>query len=225
MGAEDAEVVDAEVATEGEVEEADSVFDGQKRSQWRTKAFGQWYNVYRKEEGDFRWTITEKRGGPVVAEGAWVKEFSMPRHIFEKEMPRIRQQAWKKVRKLRKLWAKKGKPLYYPNGVAKYVKKALGSPFISRSKEFKLEEKPEWWRHPNEVESKARHLRAKELKRRMAIEVELKRLERLRELGVWTGNEEFRRRWRPPKDGRFYGQQYQPGSAYAKNSAGAQFTR
>mmetsp|Transcript_22087 Transcript_22087/g.56346 ORF Transcript_22087/g.56346 Transcript_22087/m.56346 type:complete len:266 (-) Transcript_22087:230-1027(-) len=179
----DAEVVDVEEAGE----EVTSVFDGQKKAFFRAKFNGEVYRVYR---GNWIWE-QRKEDGTIVS-GKWARGFNMPEEEFEKRRPQLLQKYRAKKRKLR---IKHGKGQKYPNGQYIFLTKLSGSPFTRELYGEKYAGRKEWLLHPNEVPSRERHMRALELKRKMMQEAEEKRLDRLKDLGVWPGEEAWRKPW------------------------------
>lgn len=184
-----AEVVDAEMAGEAEPK---SVFDGQQKKWFRAKFDDKVYRVYRDT-----WTYEEKQPDGSFKTGKWARGFNMPEAEFEKRRPKLMQKYRAKKRKLR---IKHGMGQKYPNGQYIFLTKLSGSPFTRELYGEKYAGRKEWLLHPNEVPAREQHMRAMELKRKMMQEGEEKRLNRLKDLGVWPGEQAWRKPWEPKPD-------------------------
>lgn len=205
-----AEVVDVEVAdrddaddesdeAEATEEPVDSVFDGpQKRDMYKIRFRGKLYTIFktRGRLGNFDTFIRrDKYKGEVVERGLWNQHWSQPMKDFNENKKEYWRRYWKWGRKLKRIHGGGEK---WPNGRPIYIDKMRRHQFTKIA--FPQFAKPcEWKFSPKEVERRAQRRRALELQRRLAQEAELRRLARLRELGVWPGEEQWRRPWRPDR--------------------------
>ncbi|CAE8701900.1 unnamed protein product [Polarella glacialis] len=180
----DVDATDIEPATGSGLKDngVESVFDSQKRAWFKQKFDGMYHKVFRAN-----WTYIITDTGET---GEWNRAWTMPQKTFEKR----RKTLLKRFRKIkRKLRIKHGMGQRYPNGKYIFLTKLQGSPFTRELYGEKYIGKAEWTYHPNEVKAKEKVQRARELKRTMAIETEERRIEHLRQLGVWPGESH----WRP----------------------------
>jgi len=189
MYAEDDDVVDAEMVEEEEEEpKAFSVFDSPaEEMRFNSKYQGKWYTVYKSN-----WTYT--RYGKT---GAWNKAFRMPEEEYQKREKELIQKWRSKKRRLRQ---KHGMGQRWPNGKLIHLTKLQGSPFTRRFCGEKYVGRAPWTYSPNEVEARERKQRAYELRRKLELEAEKKRVMRMRELGIWLGDPSWKRPWEPKVD-------------------------
>jgi len=160
--------------------DASSVFDGPTQEYFRQRYQGNYYKVYRSD-----WTYVRNDG----KRGKWNRGWTMPEEAFQRNKDRLMNQYNKKERKLRRVC---GKGQRYPNGKLVHLQKLQGSPFTRELYGEKYIGRAEWIYSPDEVKRRQKYRRAQELRRRMALENEERRLNRLKELGVWTGKPEWR---------------------------------
>jgi len=188
------QVVDAELADGGEdaAEAPESVFDGPVQTHFKQKYKGNWYEVDKRD-----WTYKLEKEGGDVEEGKWARAWNMPEQAFKREEKRLKR-AWRA--KKRKLRIKHGMGQKWPNGKYIFLAKLQGSPFTREQYGEKYVGRAEWHFSPNEIPARERQMRAHALKRRLEQGAEEKRVERLRELGVWPGEQSWRRPWRPKVD-------------------------
>eukprot|EP00930_Biecheleria_cincta_P055839 TRINITY_DN4209_c0_g1_i1.p1 TRINITY_DN4209_c0_g1~~TRINITY_DN4209_c0_g1_i1.p1 ORF type:complete len:277 (-),score=48.72 TRINITY_DN4209_c0_g1_i1:59-889(-) len=157
-----------------------SVFDGPKKDYFKQRYKGRRYKVFRST-----WTYIRDDG----QRGKWNRGWTMPQEAFEKNRGRLLKDYKRKARKLRQ---KCGMGQRYPNGKLVHLQILQGSPFTRELYGEKYIGRAEWVYHPDEKERRATCRRALELKRKLAMENEERRLARLKELGVWTGKPEWR---------------------------------
>jgi len=188
----DAELADGSDSSRETSEEPESVFDGPVQTHFKQKYKGNWYEVDKRD-----WTYKLEKENGDVEEGKWARAWNMPEQAFRREEKRLKQ-AWR-ARK-RKLRIKHGMGQKWPNGKYIFLAKLQGSPFTREQYGEKYVGRAEWHFSPNEIPARARQMRAHALKRRLEQEAEEKRVERLRELGVWPGEQSWRRPWRPKVD-------------------------
>lgn len=177
-----------------------SVFDGNKEKRtiidkyWGKKFVIQtdnWeYELYDVEDDEEEWPRT----------GLWSKDFRMPMngpHGFTAREPELRREYNGMVKKLRK---KHSHGHRYPNGKAVYLTKVQHIPFTREIYGEKYAGKAPWLLKPSEVALRKRQLEAQRLKRRLEQEAEVMRINRLRNLGIFAGEQEWRRPWQPKVD-------------------------
>lgn len=190
----EAEIVDVE--PEGEqAEEAQpmtSVFDGPKRDTFKQLFNGKWYTVTKAN-----WTYEVRLKNGKVETGEWARAWNMPQKVFKVRENKLMKRWRAKKRKLR---IKHGMGDKWPNGKYIFLAKLQGSPFTRQRYGEKYVGHAAWHFSANEIPSRERQMRALALKRRLEQEAEEKRIERLRELGVWPGEQSWRRPWQPKVD-------------------------
>merc|ERR1719414_2875836 len=116
----------------------------------------------------------------------------MPQFLYKIREPDLRREWRRRKRKLRKLH---GGGQRRPNGKLIFLEKMEDSPFTREIPKYA--KKAEWVFGPKEVELRERMKRAMALKRRLEQEAEEARVARLKELGVWPGEQAWRRPWQP----------------------------
>lgn len=187
------EVVEAEVAEPEPAKEVKSVFDGPVSTTFKRRYMGRWYLVDRSD-----WTFTLlNKDGETTEKGDWMRAFNMPMKSFKRREKSLRQR-WRA--KLRKNRIKHGMGQRWPNGKYIFIAKMQGSIFTREKYGEKYVGRAAWHHSPNEIPARERQMRALALKRRLEQEAEEKRIERLRELGVWPGEQTWRRPWQPKVD-------------------------
>jgi len=132
--------------------------------------------------------------------GLWSKDFRMPMngpHGFAARERKLRQEYNGMVKKLRK---KHSHGQAYPNGKNIYLTKVQHIPFTREIYGEKYAGKAPWLLRPTEVALRKRQLEANRLKRRLEQEAEVMRIKRLRNLGIFPGEQEWRRPWQPKVD-------------------------
>eukprot|EP00403_Amphidinium_massartii_P018538 CAMPEP_0178414042 /NCGR_PEP_ID=MMETSP0689_2-20121128/22834_1 /TAXON_ID=160604 /ORGANISM="Amphidinium massartii, Strain CS-259" /LENGTH=285 /DNA_ID=CAMNT_0020035323 /DNA_START=17 /DNA_END=874 /DNA_ORIENTATION=+ len=150
------------------------------------------YKITQEDEEEYSFELESQDGS--VKTGKWHGYFNMPWEDFEDKKDELWQQYRKMKRKLRK---KHGNGDRYPNGDLIFLRKMQGHPFLvldSPGNEKYMRD-PEWIYDPNEAEVKEQAQRAKELRRKLMVEAEEKRLARAQELGMWTGDPKWRQPW------------------------------
>lgn len=190
----EAEIVDVEPEEE-KTEEAQpitSVFDGPKRDTFNQLFNGKWYKVTKAN-----WTYEVKNKDGEVESGNWARAWNMPEKDFKRREKSLRQRWRAKKRKLR---IKHGMGEKWPNGKYIFLAKLQGSPFTRERYGEKYVGHAAWHFSANEIPARERQMRAFALKRRLEQEAEEKRIDRLRELGVWPGEQSWRRPWQPKVD-------------------------
>jgi len=167
-------------------ETSTSVFDGPPKQPYFNRQFGGvQYKVFRSNYS----YITESG-----ETGQWEKMWSMPAQVFKaREKSYLR--AWRA--KKRKLRIKHGMGQKYPNGRYIFLTKLMKSPFTVKYHGEKYAGPAPWHFSPNEIPAREKQMRALELKRRLEMEAEERKVRRLRALNVWPGKEEWRRPWDP----------------------------
>lgn len=124
--------------------------------------------------------------------GKWNKDWQMPHETFKER----EKDLWREFRALaRKLRKKHGRGQVMPNGEPIYVRKMAWNPFTWKVFGNRYREPAPWLYSEKEVEAREKQMRAKELKRRLQLEEEEKRILRLRKLGVWLGESNWRKPW------------------------------
>jgi len=139
-----------------------------------------------------------EKGWPTT--GLWSKDFRMPingKHGFIKRERELRGEYAGMVKKLFKRHSRGWK---YPNGKAVHLTKLQHIPFTREIYGEKYAGKAPWLLDPREVPLRKRQLEANRLKRRLEQEAELLRVKRLRDLGIYAGEQEWRRPWQPQVD-------------------------
>lgn len=145
----------------------------------------------RKKKIDSRWYIvnTETNMWHSNGEiGEWDEAWDLPADYVKEHYDELKREFKIKRRKLRK---KHGMGQKYPNGQYIYLVKMMDHPLTAKIHGPKYAGRAEWLFSPKEVEYRERRNRARELQRRLILIAEQKRVERLRELGVWLGEEEW----------------------------------
>lgn len=133
--------------------------------------------------------------------GVWNSYFKMPESEVERKRPHLMYQYFKQIRKLRR----KMGDCRYRNGQLKFIVMMRHHPFTREIYGSRYADKPEWVQIPGEQRMKSQKARARELERKLRIEAEEIRMEKLKAMGVWTGEPEWRAasipekevRWRP----------------------------
>ncbi|CAK0892916.1 unnamed protein product [Prorocentrum cordatum] len=101
---------------------------------------------------------------------------------------------------VKKLYKKHSHGYKYPNGKAVYLTKIQHIPFTTAIYGETYAGKAPWLLKPTEVTLRKRQLEANRLKRRLEQEAEILRVKRLRDLGIYAGEQEWRRPWQPQVD-------------------------
>ncbi|CAE6912054.1 rplD [Symbiodinium sp. CCMP2592] len=131
--------------------------------------------------------------------GEWSKYFKMPQSEVERRKPKLMFEYFKKIRK----WRRKMGMCRYPNGHLKFIVMMKDHPFTREIYGDKYADTPKWIYNKGEVKRKEMVKRARKLELMLRREDEERRLDRLREMGVWTGEPSWHRdaerdmRWRP----------------------------
>mmetsp|Transcript_14107 Transcript_14107/g.15265 ORF Transcript_14107/g.15265 Transcript_14107/m.15265 type:complete len:186 (-) Transcript_14107:59-616(-) len=133
--------------------------------------------------------------------GVWNAYFKMPESEVERKRPHLMYQYFKRIRKLRR----KMGDCRYRNGQLRFVVMMAHHPFTREIYGSKYADKPKWTNIPGEDKWRAQKARAYELERKLRMEAEEMRMEKLKAMGVWTGDPQWRAaslpekevRWRP----------------------------
>lgn len=120
--------------------------------------------------------------------GEWDPDWDMPSDYVKKNWDALVRDFKMKRKKLKK---KHNMGAKYPNGQKIYLVKMMDHPLVVKFHGPKYAGRAEWLMSPKEVEYKERRTRARELQRRLTLIAEQKRVKRLRELGVWLGEESW----------------------------------
>lgn len=199
--ADDSEVVDVEVddVEEDDYEdedvdmpEAKSVLDAGSNRYTSERYRGQKYKIW--PDNTYVSAETEEKG-------KWNSYFHMPESEVERKKPKLMYEYFKQLRRLRR---KMGN-CRYRNGQLKFVVMMRKHPFTKEVYGSRYAENPEWVQMPGEQRLKRQKERARELERKLRLEAEELRMEKLQKMGVWTGNPEWRKatvperqvRWKP----------------------------
>eukprot|EP00440_Ansanella_granifera_P016545 gb/GFBE01017974.1/.p1 GENE.gb/GFBE01017974.1/~~gb/GFBE01017974.1/.p1 ORF type:complete len:278 (+),score=62.52 gb/GFBE01017974.1/:1-834(+) len=174
----DVEAVEQKSSMPGE--DLESVFDGERKSiTFEQKRKKHVYTVNRET-----WMFEREDG----VTGEWNRAYCMPEEEFQKLRPKYLQRYKKKARKLRRITGNQR----YGNGKLVHLCKLQGSPFTREFHGEKYVGRADWVWDRGEIKRKAQKTRARELERKLRVEYEERRLERLRELGVWPGQSNWR---------------------------------
>eukprot|EP00434_Breviolum_minutum_P006354 symbB.v1.2.005607.t1/scaffold324.1/size254390/4 len=160
------------------------------------------YTVYRYMGTKYKvWPDMKFVDTATNATGVWNDWFKMPESEVERRRPHLMYQYFKKIRKIRR----KMGDCRYRNGQLKFVVMMARHPFTKEIYGEKYAKRPEWVHIPGEARHKAQKERAYELQRKLFMEQEEERMQKLKAMGVWTGEPEWRAasmpekkvRWRP----------------------------
>lgn len=191
-----AEVVDVEtIDSSNKAPGVKSVFDGTQRSGIFTRNYnGTKYLIIKS---NWTYQVRDPETKATLETGEWLPEWNMPKASFDKRRKTFLRRWRAKKRKLR---IKHGMGQRWPNGKLIYLTKLQCSPFTKEFYGQKYVGKAPWLFSANEVPARERQMRALTLKRQMEQAAEEKRIARLRELGVWPGEQSWRRPWQPQVD-------------------------